>query len=392
VLAEFSILKGPRTTLTENGAAGRETKRALETLPPSISPQRKPGHFRSSRWGGLDARHEQTFDRELCWTSLPSSKASDQHFARRVRARPSLLSVLMRIVLENAGARARLPSCSTVPTGLCPSQAHGEEAGKTIDVLQNLPNPAERRSGPSPLGAVSVHLHGRGRFVIADAASGRTLPLFSPTSVKTAARLYPSAFPILNAGRSVRLFLYLENKPDDRPAFTARERVGLLTLLSGQIAVSIGETPCCTRTSSRRLPSARRSWIREKEGARTIFLHKHPSRRDRRRTEKRHGPRRLRAVTTEPRYSPVHRFRGASPRLSARLASRRSGGVSSTPASTPSMSIRRQAWCREDQDDRRRLHGRRAACQWRNSDASRGRRGRGRPSRCADFIGRTSGG
>ena len=140
-----------------------------------------------------------------------------------------LLSVLMKIVLENAGAQRGFILLDG-PDGLA-IQAHGEDAGATIEVLQDLPTlKSEDLSVPL---AQFVH-RTRKPIVIADASSderSRSQPYVvkrRPVSIL--------CVPILNRGRSVGV-LYLENNLT--PGAFTRERVDLLTLLSGQIAVSI---------------------------------------------------------------------------------------------------------------------------------------------------------
>jgi len=140
-----------------------------------------------------------------------------------------LLSVLMKIVIENAGAQRGFILLDGAD-GLT-IQAYGEDAGATIDVLQNRPAlMSEDLSVPL---AQFVH-RTREPVVIADASSDERCRS-QPYVLKTRP-LSILCVPILNRGRSVGV-LYLENNL--APGAFTRERVDLLTLLSGQIAVSI---------------------------------------------------------------------------------------------------------------------------------------------------------
>ena len=141
----------------------------------------------------------------------------------------NLLSVLMQIVLENAGAQRGLLLLDS-PGGLM-VQAHGERGGEQLDVMQAVP--FEEHGGLSVPLVKFVHRTGE-PVVIADAATD--------SRVKGQAYLedqMPKSIlcvPIVNQRKGVGV-LYLENNLTIG-AFT-RDRVDLLTLLSGQIAVSI---------------------------------------------------------------------------------------------------------------------------------------------------------
>jgi histidine kinase len=150
-------------------------------------------------------------------------------------------------LLENAGAQRGFILLDG-PAGLA-IQARGEDAGATIEALQDLP--ALKSEDLSIPLAQFVH-RTREPIVIADASTDdrcRSQPYIArrrPVSIL--------CVPILNRGRSVGV-LYLENNLT-QGAFT-RERVDLLTLLSGQIAVSIDnamlyeklEQKVCERTA-----------------------------------------------------------------------------------------------------------------------------------------------
>jgi histidine kinase len=140
-----------------------------------------------------------------------------------------LLTVLMHIVLENAGAQRGyllLDSAEGLRV-----QAQGEGGGKTIEVMQGTPfEDCEGLSVP-----VVKYVHRTGEpVVLAEAWSdGRFkgqpyMEKHRPKSIL--------CVPILNQGKRVGV-LYLENNLTVG-AFT-RDRVDLLKLLSGQIAVSI---------------------------------------------------------------------------------------------------------------------------------------------------------
>lgn len=141
----------------------------------------------------------------------------------------NLLSVLMRIVLENAGAQRGFLLLDSV--GDLRVQAHGEDGGETLEVMQGTPiDDCQDLSVPL---VKFVHRTGEA-VVVADAATDSRvkgqpyLEQHQPRSIL--------CVPIVNKGKGVGV-LYLENNLTVG-AFT-RDRVDLLTLLSGQIAVSI---------------------------------------------------------------------------------------------------------------------------------------------------------
>jgi predicted ATPase/class 3 adenylate cyclase len=141
----------------------------------------------------------------------------------------TLLAVLMQIVIENAGAQRGFILLDG-PQGLR-IQARGEDGGTEITVLQD--QPAEACADLSFPHVQFVHRTGE-PVVIADAGTdsrGESQPYIRqrrPVSLL--------CVPIVNRGRSVGV-LYLENNL--APGTFTSERVDLLTLLSGQIAVSI---------------------------------------------------------------------------------------------------------------------------------------------------------
>lgn len=141
----------------------------------------------------------------------------------------NLLTVLMRIVLENAGAQRGFLLLDSA-AGLR-VQAHGESGGENIEVMQDtLLDECTDLSVPL---VQFVHRTGEPVVVADAAADGRVkdqqyLEQYQPRSIL--------CVPIANRGKFVGV-LYLENNLTVG-AFT-RDRVDLLTLLSGQIAVSI---------------------------------------------------------------------------------------------------------------------------------------------------------
>ena len=135
----------------------------------------------------------------------------------------------MKIVLENAGAeRGALLLDSAAGLRI---EAMGEEGGEQIEVLQNLPIDESSRM----LSSLIQFVYRTGEsVVVADAMSDDRCKGDAyreenePRSVLVV--------PIVNQGKCVGI-LYLENSLT-AGAFTL-DRVDLLTLLSGQIAVSI---------------------------------------------------------------------------------------------------------------------------------------------------------
>ena len=140
-----------------------------------------------------------------------------------------LLTVLMRIVLENAGAQRGMLLLDT-GDGL-QVQARGEGGGATVEVMQG--QPLDDAVGLSVPMVRFVFRTGE-PVIVADASRDQRF--------KTQAHSAPHepksilCVPIANRGKCVGV-LYLENNLTTG-AFT-RDRVDLLTLLSGQIAVSI---------------------------------------------------------------------------------------------------------------------------------------------------------
>jgi predicted ATPase/class 3 adenylate cyclase len=221
VLAEFH-LKAAYNAYREWGAAAKQ-RELLGHFPKYLTQGGKG--ISSFAAAGLDTS-TTTFDGTVL--DITTVLKASTSISREV-VPAKLLSVLMKIVIENAGAERGFILLDGAD-GLA-IQAHGEEAGKTIEVLQNMPT-QQSEDLAVPL-AQFVHRTGE-TIVIADAVSDercRAQPYVvkrRPVSIL--------CVPILNAGRRVGV-LYLENNLTTG-AFT-QERVGLLTLLSGQIAVSI---------------------------------------------------------------------------------------------------------------------------------------------------------
>ncbi|MEJ6391953.1 adenylate/guanylate cyclase domain-containing protein [Gymnodinialimonas sp. 2305UL16-5] len=143
----------------------------------------------------------------------------------------ALLTVLMRLVLENAGAQRGFLLLAQDGEDALRVQARGDDGGAVLDVMQGTL--LEEHTDLSVPIAQYVHRTGE-PVVIADATSDarlrgqRYLSQHQPKSIL--------CIPIVNQGKRVGV-LYLENNLTTG-AFT-RDRVDLLTLLSGQIAVSI---------------------------------------------------------------------------------------------------------------------------------------------------------
>ena len=223
VLAEFH-LKAAYNAYREWGAAAKH-RDLVDHFPKYITQKDQSRSTLTGDEGGLDLSTSMLNGAVLDISTV--LKAST--IISREVVPSKLLSVLMRIVLENAGAQRGFILLEG-PDGLA-VQAQGEDAGGTIEVLQNLPT-ATSEALALPL-AQFVH-RAREPLVIADASTDercRTQPYIvkrRPVSIL--------CVPILNRGRSVGV-LYLENNLS--PGAFTRERVDLLKLLSGQIAVSI---------------------------------------------------------------------------------------------------------------------------------------------------------
>jgi class 3 adenylate cyclase len=223
VLAEFH-LKAAYNAYREWGAAAKH-RDLVDHFPKYITQKDQSRSTLTGGEGGLDLSTSMLNGAVLDISTV--LKAST--IISREVVPSKLLSVLMRIVLENAGAQRGFILLDG-PDGLA-VQAQGEDAGGTIEVLQNLAT-ATSEALAVPL-AQFVH-RAREPLVIADASSDercRALPYIAkrrPVSIL--------CVPILNRGRSVGV-LYLENNLS--PGAFTRERVDLLKLLSGQIAVSI---------------------------------------------------------------------------------------------------------------------------------------------------------
>ena len=223
MLAEFH-LKAAYNAYREWGAAAK-LRDLVDNFPKYLSQRGQSLSALAAGGGGLDPGTSMLHGAVLDITTV--LKASTTISREVVPAK--LLSVLMKIVLENAGAQRGFILLDGADE--LAIQAHGEDAGETIEVLQDLPVPiSEELSVPL---AQFVH-RTQEPIVIADAASDercRSHPYVvnrRPVSIL--------CVPILNRGRSVGV-LYLENNL--APGTFTRERVDLLTLLSGQIAVSI---------------------------------------------------------------------------------------------------------------------------------------------------------
>ncbi|MFA9229623.1 MAG: adenylate/guanylate cyclase domain-containing protein [Microgenomates group bacterium] len=138
-----------------------------------------------------------------------------------------LLTVLMRIVLESAGAQRGFLLLDA-GEGL-QVQALGEDGGDVVEVMQSQP----LHSGISLSVPMVRFVHRTAEpVIVADAARDQRFRE-GPARLDAKSIL---CVPITNRGKCVGV-LYLENNLTTG-AFT-RDRVDLLTLLSGQIAVSI---------------------------------------------------------------------------------------------------------------------------------------------------------
>ena len=223
VLAEFH-LKAAYNAYREWGATAKH-RDLVQHFPKYLTQKGESLSTLAGGEGGLDLSTSMLNGAVLDITTV--LKAST--IISREVVPSKLLSVLMKIVLENAGAQRGFILLDGAD-GLA-IQAHGEDAGATIEVLQDLPT---RKSEDLSVPLAQFVHRTREPIVIADASSDercRSQPYVvkkRPVSIL--------CVPILNRGRSVGV-LYLENNLTSG-AFT-RERVDLLTLLSGQIAVSI---------------------------------------------------------------------------------------------------------------------------------------------------------
>ncbi len=227
VLAEFH-LKAAYTTYREWGA-GAKLRDLADAFPKYLSKNR------SMAASDLSADTDRIDGAALdIATVLKASTtiSSQVQFS-------ALLSVLMRLVLENAGAqRGFLLLSQDGEDSLC-IQASGDAGGAEIEVMQGTP-----LDDQAPLSVpIAQFVHRTGEpVVITDAASDARLrgqgyfTQYQPKSIL--------AVPIHNQGKRVGV-LYLENNLA-AGAFT-RDRVDLLTLLSGQIAVSIDNATLYTQ-------------------------------------------------------------------------------------------------------------------------------------------------
>jgi histidine kinase len=223
VLAEFH-LKAAFNAYREWGAAAKY-RELVEHFPKYLTQNGQGSSAPAGRASGLELGTSTLSGAVLDITTV--LKASTEISREVVPSK--LLSVLMRLVLENAGAQRGFILLDGAD-GLA-IQAHGEDAGRTIEVLQDLPM---LESDDLSIPLVQFVHRTREPIVISDASSDercRSQPYVAkrqPVSIL--------CVPVLNAGRSVGV-LYLENNLTTG-AFS-RERVGLLMLLSGQIAVSL---------------------------------------------------------------------------------------------------------------------------------------------------------
>ncbi len=220
VLAEFH-LKAAYNTYREWGAAAK-LRDLAETFPMYLS---NSTQGIETTTGTIDTSSSMIDGSILDITTV--LKASTTISGEVVPSR--LLKVLMHIVLENAGAQRGyllLDSAEGLRV-----QAHGEGGGETLEVMQGTPfEDSEGLSVP-----VVKYVHRTGEpVVLAEAWSDgrfRGQPYMEKHQPKSIL-----CVPILNQGKRVGV-LYLENNLTVG-AFT-RDRVDLLKLLSGQIAVSI---------------------------------------------------------------------------------------------------------------------------------------------------------
>ncbi len=216
VLAEFH-LKAAYTTYREWGATAK-LRDLAETYPKYLA----TGDAGSSG-AATTTIHGASLD------LVTVLKASTTISGEVVPSR--LLGVLMRIVLENAGATRGLLLLDRNGKGDLRVMAEGVEGGGRLEVMQETPLSAYP---DLPVPIVSfVHRTGD-TVMISDAATDDRLGAGAPGGVARSGSIL--CVPILNSGRAVGV-LYLENNLTTG-AFT-RSRVDLLSLLSGQIAVSI---------------------------------------------------------------------------------------------------------------------------------------------------------
>jgi histidine kinase len=223
VLAEFH-LKAAYNAYREWGAAAK-LRDLAERFPKYLTQSGQSLASLSSFDGVLDATTSMLNGAVLDITTVLKASTT---ISREV-VPSSLLSVLMKIVLENAGAQRGFILLDSAE-GLR-IQAHGENGGGSIEVLQN--QLAELSGLLSIPLAQFVHRTGES-VVIAEACTDERCRAqayvikWQPVSIL--------CVPVINRARSVGV-LYLENNL--APGAFTRERVDLLTLLSGQIAVSI---------------------------------------------------------------------------------------------------------------------------------------------------------
>ena len=219
VLAEFH-LKAAYSTYREWGA-GAKLQDLAQTFPKYLSSGEEDATRISARTTGTSLLNGAALD---IATVLKASTTISSEVVPS-----SLLSVLMNIVLENAGAQ-RGALILDGPEGLL-VQAAAETGGAEPLVLQAM----ALDDSTDLLVPTVKFVHRTGEpVVISDAASDERV-----TDEAYLSRHAPKSIlcvPIMNRGKSTGV-LYLENNLTVG-AFT-KDRVDLLTLLSGQIAVSI---------------------------------------------------------------------------------------------------------------------------------------------------------
>ncbi len=223
VLAEFH-LKAAYNTYREWGA-GAKLRDLAETFPKYLSGGERGLESISGGGIGVAATTSMIDGSVLDITTVLKASTS---ISREV-VPSKLLSVLMRIVLENAGAQRGFLLIDS-EAGLR-VQARGERGGEDLRVMQAVPL---EECGDLSVSLVQFVERTGDAVVIADATEDMRckgqayVEEHRPRSIL--------CVPVRNRGKSVGV-LYLENNLAVG-AFT-RDRVDLLTLLSGQIAVSI---------------------------------------------------------------------------------------------------------------------------------------------------------
>lgn len=142
---------------------------------------------------------------------------------------PKLLQLLMQIVIENAGAQRGMLLLDR--EGALTIEAQIDAADGNVQVLQHLPVTPDSALAQT---VVQYVMRTREHVVIQDAANDNRYK--QDSYIQQSRPQSVLCLPIINQGKFIGV-LYLENNLTTG-AFT-QERVNLLSLLSGQIAVSI---------------------------------------------------------------------------------------------------------------------------------------------------------